>query len=169
MRDAVLAAAQAGSCVEVAVYEWGKTLIMGVRGLKLENVGLSNEDAQWLEAMNFSVTEVCRMFRVPPILVQTLEQASYNNVESLGQQFVKFSLTRWLTLWESAISHQMLGPIASQRYYAEHAVDALLRGTAGERAEFYKTMIESGVMHPDEARRLEKLPQRVDEKSLAAS
>ncbi len=147
----------------------GKTLIMGVRGLKLENVGLSNEDAQWLEAMNFSVTEVCRMFRVPPILVQTLEQASYNNVESLGQQFVKFSLTRWLTLWESAISHQMLGPIARQRYYAEHAVDALLRGTAGERAEFYKTMIDSGVMHPDEARRLENLPQRVDEKSLAAS
>lgn len=138
----------------------GKTLIMGVRGLKLENIGLSNEDAQWLEAMNFSVTEVCRMFRVPPILVQTLEQASYNNVESLGAQFVKFSLTRWLTLWESAISQQMLGPIARQRFYAEHAVDALLRGTATERAEFYKTMIESGVMDPEEARRLENLPAR---------
>ncbi|MCH2092036.1 MAG: phage portal protein [Pseudoxanthomonas sp.] len=138
----------------------GKTLIMGVRGLKLESIGLSNEDAQWLEAMNFSVTEVCRMFRVPPILVQTLEQASYNNVESLGAQFVKFSLTRWLTMWESAISQQMLGPIARQRYYAEHAVDALLRGTATERAEFYKTMIDSGVMDTEEARRLENLPQR---------
>lgn len=138
----------------------GKTLVMGLRGLKLENIGLSNEDAQWLEAMNFSVTEVCRMYRVPPILVQTLEQASYNNVESLGAQFVKFSLTRWLTLWESAISQQMLGPIARQRFYAEHAVDALLRGTATERAEFYKTMIASGVMDADEARRFENLPQR---------
>ncbi|WP_299341722.1 phage portal protein [uncultured Pseudoxanthomonas sp.] len=138
----------------------GKTLIMGVRGLKLENIGLTNEDAQWLEAMNFSVTEVCRIYRVPPILVQTLEQASYNNVESLGAQFVKFSLTRWLTLWESAISQQLLGPIARQRFYAEHAVDALLRGTATERAEFYKTMIDSGVMDADEARRFENLPAR---------
>jgi HK97 family phage portal protein len=147
----------------------GKTLIMGVRGLKLENIGLSNEDAQWLEAMNFSVTEVCRMFRVPPLFVQSLEQASYNNVESLGQQFVKFSLTRWLALWEASISHQLLGPIARQRYYAEHAVDALLRGTAGERAEFYKTMIASGVMQTGEARRLENLPPRAEEKSPAAS
>ncbi len=138
----------------------GRTMVMGLRGVKLEPFGLSNEDAQWLEAMNFSVTEVCRLFRVPPILVQTLEQASYNNVESLGEQFVKFSLTRWLNLWESAISHQMLGPIARQRFYAEHAVDALLRAQAKERSEFYKTMIDAGVMHPDEARRFENLPQR---------
>lgn len=149
----------------------GKTLIMGVRGLKLENVGLSNEDAQWLEAMNFSVTEVCRMFRVPPILVQTLEQASYNNVNELGQQFVRFSLTRWLTLWESAISQQVLGPIARQRYYAEHAVDALLRAQAGERAEFYaKALNNEPWMDVHEVRRLENLPQRdVDTKSLGAS
>lgn len=139
----------------------GKTLVMGMRGLKLENVGLSNEDAQWLEAMNFSVTEVCRMFRVPPILVQTLEQASYNNVNELGQQFVRFSLTRWLTLWESGISHQLLGPIARQRYYAEHAVDALLRAQAGERAEFYsKALNGESWMDVDEVRRLENLPQR---------
>lgn len=139
----------------------GKTLVMGMRGMKLENVGLSNEDAQWLEAMNFSVTEVCRLFRVPPILVQTLEQASYNNVNELGQQFVRFSLTRWMTLWESAISHQLLGPIARQRYYAEHAVDALLRAQAGERAEFYaKALNGESWMDVDEVRRLENLPQR---------
>lgn len=138
----------------------GKTLVMGVRGMKYQSVGLSNEDAEWLAAMNFSVTEVCRIYRVPPILVQTLEQASYNNVTSLGDQFVKFSLTRWINLWESAISQQLLGPIARQRYYAEHAVDALLRAQAGERATFYKTMIEAGVMDADEARRLENLPQR---------
>lgn len=139
----------------------GRTLVMGMRGVKLEPFGLSNEDAQWLEAMNFSVTEICRLFRVPPILVQTLEQASYNNVESLGEQFVKFSLTRWLNLWESAISHQMLGPIARQRFYAEHAVDALLRGTAGERAEFYaKALNNTPWMDVDEVRRLENLPPR---------
>lgn len=139
----------------------GKTLIMGLRGLKLENIGMTAEDAQWLEAMQFSVTEVCRMFRVPPILVQTLEQASYNNVESLGEQFVKFSLTRWLNLWESAISHQLLGPIGRQRFYSEHAVDALLRAQAGERAEFYaKALNNEPWMDVDEVRRLENLPQR---------
>lgn len=149
----------------------GKTLIMGIRGLKLEQIGLTAEDAQWLQAMNFGVTEVCRIFRVPPILVQTLEQASYNNVESLGEQFVKFSLTRWLNLWESAIAQQLLGPIARQRYYAEHAVDALLRGTAPQRAEFYaKALNGEPWMDADEVRRLENLPRReAAEKSLGNS
>jgi hypothetical protein len=59
------------------------------------------------------------MFRAPPIPVRTLEYASYNNVESLGAQFVEFSLTRWLTLCESAISQQMLGPSARQRFHAD--------------------------------------------------
>jgi HK97 family phage portal protein len=145
----------------------GKTLIMGMRGLKLENVGLSNEDAQWLEAMSFSVTEICRMFRVPPLFVQSLEQASYNNVTSLSDTFVKFSLTRWLSMWESAIAQQLLGPIARQRFYAEHAVDALMRAQAGERATFYKSGIDAGWLDVEEVRRLENLPPRAEEKSPA--
>ena len=145
----------------------GKTLVLP-RNMKWHTVGLSNEDAEWLAAMNFSVTEVCRLFRVPPILVQTLEQASYNNVNELGQQFVRFSLQRWLTMWEEGISRSLLGPIARQRYYAEHAVDGLLRAQPKERSEFYKSGIDAGWLDVDEVRRLENLPPRSAEKSLAA-
>lgn len=138
----------------------GKTMVLPP-GFKYESVGMSNEDSEWLAAKNFGVTEICRLFRVPPILVQTLEQASYNNVESLGAQFVKFSLTRWINLWESSISHQLLGPIARQRYYTEHSVDALLRGSATERADVYaKALNNEPWMDADEVRRLENLPPR---------
>ncbi|MDH5824323.1 phage portal protein [Luteimonas sp. RD2P54] len=137
----------------------GKTLILP-RNMKWQTVGLSNEDAEWIGAMNFSVTEICRLFRVPPILVQTLEQASYNNVNELGQQFVRFSLQRWLTMWEEGISRALLGPIARQRYYAEHAVDGLLRAQPKERSEFYKSGIDAGWLDVEEVRRLENLPQR---------
>lgn len=143
----------------------GKTLVMP-RGLKYQTVGLSNEDAEWLNAMQFGVTEVCRLFRVPPILVQELAHATYSNVTELGLQFVRFSLQRWLTLWEESISRSLLGPIARQRYYAEHAVDGLLRAQPKERAEFYKEGIAAGWLYADEVRRLENLPQR-DDKSLA--
>ncbi len=137
----------------------GKTMMLP-RGLKYTTVGLSNEDAEWLNAMQFGVTEVCRLFRVPPILVQTLEQASYNNVQELGQQFVRFSLQRWLTMWEECTSHQLLGPIARQRYWAEHSLEGLLRAQSKERAEFYKEGIAAGWLFADEVRRLENLPQR---------
>lgn len=137
----------------------GKVMTL-LRGMKWQDVGLSNEDAEWLTAMQFGVNEVCRIFRVPPILVQELTHATYSNVTELGLQFVRFSLQRWLTMWEESISYALLGPIARQRYYAEHAVDGLLRAQPKERSEFYKAGIDAGWLDVDEVRRLENLPQR---------
>jgi len=136
----------------------GKTMVLPP-GFKYETVGMSNEDSEWLAAQQFGVTEVCRMYRVPPILVQTLEQASYNNVAALGDHFVKYSLVRWINLWEASISAQLLGPISRQRYYAEHNVDALLRGNAKERSEVYANALNNAPwMTTDEVRRLENMP-----------
>lgn len=137
----------------------GKTLILP-RNMKYQTVGLSNEDAEWLQAMGFSVTEICRIFRVPPILVQDLTHATFTNVIELGQQFVRFSLQRWLTVWEEGISRSLLGPIARQRFYAEHALEGLLKAQPKERAEFYKSGIDAGWLDVEEVRRLENLPQR---------
>ena len=128
--------------------------------MKYQTVGLSDEDAEWLTAMQFGVAEVCRIFRVPPVLVQDLTHATYSNVERLGDYFVAFALQRWLTLWEEGISRSLLGPIARQRFYAEHAVDGLLRAQPKERAEFYKSGIDAGWLDPAEVRRLENLPAR---------
>lgn len=144
----------------------GKTLIMP-RGLKYQTVGLSNEDAEWLQAMQFGVTEICRLFRVPPTLVAELTHATFSNITELGLQFARFSLQRWLTCWEEAVTHQLLGPIARGRYYAEHSLEGLLRAQPKERAEFYKSGIDAGWLDVAEVRRLENLPQReVDGKSL---
>lgn len=146
----------------------GKTLIMP-RGLKYQSAGMSNEDAEWLQAMQFGVTEVCRLFRIPPTLVAELTHATFGNVTELGLQFARFSLQRWLTCWEEAVTHQLLGPIARGRYYAEHSLEGLLRAQPKERADFYASGITAGWLDVAEVRRLENLPQReVDAQSLAA-
>ena len=130
------------------------------RGVKWENIGISNEDMEFIAAQQFSVADICRIFRVPPVLVQDLTHATYSNVDRLGDYFVSFALQRWLTCWEEGISRSLLGPIARQRYYAEHQTGGLLRAQPKERSEFYKTMIDAGVMDAGECRKLENLPQR---------
>ena len=144
----------------------GKTMVL-LRGMKYHTVGLSNEDAEWLNAMQFGVTEICRIFRVPPILVQELAHATYSNVTELGLQFVRYSLARWISMWEEGITRSLLGPIARKRYYAEHAVDGLLRAQPKERAEFYGNAIRDGWMTAVEVRKLENLPA-INAQSLAA-
>jgi len=136
----------------------GKTAVLE-NGLAYQQVAMSLEDAQWIESQQFSVEQVARIFLVPPVMIGELGKgASYATTSELSRHFVKFSLRRWLTMWEQAVSNKLLGPIARKKYFAEHNVEALLRGDALTRAQFYQTGIQSGWLLPSEARRLENLP-----------
>ena len=137
----------------------GKTFI-APHGIKYRELSMTLADAEWIASMNFSVGEVCRIFRVPPVLVQELSHATFTNVIELGSQFVRFSLQRWMSMWESEISRSLLGPIARRRYFAEHSVEGLLRGNPEARADFYTKAIAAGWMDADEVRKLENLPAR---------
>jgi HK97 family phage portal protein len=135
----------------------GKPMLLS-NGFTFKPLSMNLEDAQFIAASQFNVEEVCRIFRVPPTIVSDLRHGNYSNTAELGSQFVRYSLARWLAMWETEISRSLLGPIARQRHFAEHAVDGLLRGNPEARAGFYETMIRAGVMLADEARRLENLP-----------
>lgn len=134
----------------------GRTAILE-NGLQFEALSMSNEDAQWLQSRQFSVEEISRIFNIPPVLLGDLRHANFSNSVEMARHFVTFTLRPWLTRWEQAAERALLGPIARRRYYVEHAAEGLLRGDSVNRAEFYKSGIESGWLLPSEARRLENL------------
>ena len=127
-------------------------------GVDFQTVSMSLEDAEWIAARQFSVEEVCRLFRVPPTIVGDLRHGNYSNSVELARQFVTLTLRRHLLMWEQAISHKLLTEAGRRTYFAEHQVEGLLRGDSGNRAAFYEKGIASGWLLPSEARRLENLP-----------
>lgn len=135
----------------------GKTAILE-NGLKYQQLSMSNEDAQWLESRQFSVEEVCRFFRMPPVLVADLRHANFSNSVEMNRWFVTHTLRRWLTMWEEGCERACLPPIARKRFFIEHNVEGLLRGDSAGRAAFYQSGISAGWMLPSEARTLENLP-----------
>lgn len=135
----------------------GKTPVLEA-GLTYKPVAMSLEDAEWIEARKFNVYEVCRLFRVPPVIVGAMESANYSNSVELNRQFVTLTLRRWLTMWEQAIASKCLSEAARRTYFAEHSVEGLLRGDSTTRAAFYASGIQAGWMKPSEARELENLP-----------
>lgn len=142
----------------------GKVLLFPFKG-EFKQLSMSNEDAEWVAAMQYSTEDVARIFRVPPTMIGDLRFGNYSNSVEMGAQFVRYSLQRPIAMWESEIQRSLLGPIARQRYYAEHAVEGLLRGAPEARADFYQKAIASGWMTVNEVRSLENLPQHpVDEK-----
>lgn len=135
----------------------GRTAILEA-GLNYQQISMSLEDAEWVQAMQFSVEQVCRIFRVPPTMVGDLRHGNYSNTSELARHFVVHTLRRHLVMWEQAVTRSLLGPIARSRYLVEHNAEGLLRGDSNNRADFYEKGIRSGWMLPSEARRLENLP-----------
>ena len=135
----------------------GRTAILE-SGVDFQPLSMSLEDASWIEARKLSVIEICRLFRVPPVIVQSMESANYSNSVELARQFVTMTLRRHLIAWEQAIAAKCLTDAGRRTYFAEHQVEGLLRGDSVNRAQFYASAIESGWMQPSYAARLENMP-----------
>lgn len=135
----------------------GKVAILE-SGMEFKEVSMTLEDAEWIAAMQFSVEQVCRIFRVPPTMVGDLRHGNYSNTSELARHFVVHTLRRHLVMWEQACTRALMGPMSRTRYLVEHNVEGLLRGDSNNRADFYDKGISAGWLLKSEARRLENLP-----------
>ncbi len=125
-------------------------------GMHYNQIGMSNADAQFLETRQFNIPEICRWFLVSPHLVGDLSRATFSNIEHLALEFVKMTLTAWLTRWEQDLWRCVLTTDEKgQGYYFKHNVNALLRGDFVSRMQGYASALQNGHLNIDEVRDLE--------------
>ena len=132
-----------------------KTAIMP-HGLKVTELNASMESSQFLEARRFAVIEVARAFKIPPHLLQSLDGATYTNIESQGREFVTYTLLPHLRRIEDAIARDLLGDDVGVMF-CEHDVHAFMRGDTAARAAWYQQMQGAGVLSINEIRQYEGL------------
>ena len=126
-------------------------------GMRIEQIGIPPEDAQFLETRRFQVDEIARVFRIPPHMLGELERATFSNIEHQGIEFVVYSLRPWLVRIEQRIWLDLLTPTERKRYFAEFLVDALLRGDFVARNQGYATARQWGWMSANDVRELENM------------
>lgn len=139
----------AGNAHKVAVLE---------EGMKYEAISLPPEDSQFLSTREFGVEEICRIFRVPPHLVQDLKRATFSNIEHQSIDFVVHTLDPWLVRIEKAIVKDCLVGKDKDTYFPKFNVDGLLRGDFKSRMDGYAVGISNGMMSINEARKKENMP-----------
>ena len=127
-------------------------------GMTFKPLNMKAEDAQLIQSRGFSVKDVCRIFKVPPHMIQDLEKSSFNNIEHQGLQFVMYTLMSWLKRWEQSLMRDLLLPEERTKYYIEFNVAGLLRGDTKTRYEAYAIGRQWGWLCVNDIRRLENLP-----------
>lgn len=126
-------------------------------GMEYERIGIPPEDAQFLETRKFQVTEIARMYNLPPHKIGDLERATFSNIEHENMDFVTRSVRPWLIRWEMGIAQQLMTAAERARYFAEFLVDGLLRGDTTARYGAYAVGRQNGWLSANDIRRLENM------------
>ncbi|WP_157779516.1 phage portal protein [Cupriavidus pauculus] len=130
------------------------------KGTGFTSLKFSPADAELLASRSFSVETICRWFRVPPVMIgHGDKQSSWpTSTEAQGALFLRYVLRSLISRIEQEIRRSLLTPAERTRYFAEFAIEGLLRGDSAARSAFYSTALQNGWMTRNEVRRLENLP-----------
>lgn len=139
-----------------SVENMGRPVILGA-GYSWEALTVNADDAQIVQQFNMTVEDIARVFRMPTHMLNVLQNATENNVNSTQRAFVTQTLGFYLEHIESGLDAWLnLG----DDEYSEYDVEAaMLRPDFKERMEAYAKAVQGGIYAPNEARNAEHLPE----------
>jgi len=122
-------------------------------GHDLKPLGTDPEKMQLVASQKFSVTEVARIYSLPPTFLQDLERATFSNSEQQDLHLVKHTVKRWLEQLEAEMNLKLFGRGSNR--IVEFNLDGLLRGDYVTRMNGNAQAINTGQLTPNEARALD--------------
>lgn len=130
----------------------GSTLVLD-GGMTWRGVSLSPEDSELLETRKFGIIEICRLFQVPPPIVQAYENNTFTNAAQAGLWFATFCLAPWARKIEAEFARSVFptnGP-----YELELDLSGFLRGDPETRWAAHEIALRNNVLDANEVRQIE--------------
>lgn len=140
----------------------GKALILE-EGMTVEKLGMTAEDAQWIESRKFSRTDIAMFFGVPPHMIGDTEPSTSwgSGLEQQSTGYVTYTAEDHLTMWEESIARDLLKRTETD-IYARFQRKSLVRGDIKTRWTTHVQSVQWGLMSPNEIRALEDMNPRDD-------
>lgn len=130
-----------------------KTLVLE-EGMTVEKLGLTAEDAQFLETRKFQIAEIARIFDIPLHMIGDLDRSTNNNIEQQSLEFVVYSMGPWFCRFEQCLNRDLI--YQKDRYF-EFLVDGLLRGDIKSRYAAYAVGRQWGWLSVNDVRAMENM------------
>jgi HK97 family phage portal protein len=140
----------------------GKTKLLD-RSAKFYPNTMTGVDSQLLETRRNQIEEICRFFRVMPIMAGYYDKsATYASAEQMFLAHVVHTLSPWYTRVEQSAMCQLLtDKEVAAGYFVRHNAAGLMRGSHTDRSNYFSKALGAGGspawMSQDEVRALEEL------------
>lgn len=127
-------------------------------GMSMEKIGLSNEDAQFLQTRVHQVKSVARWFNVPLVMLGEADKsATFASAEQFFLSFAVHTMLPWCVNWEQSISKDLLTERERKKFFAEFKMDGLMRGDLPSRYGAFKVGREWGWLSANDVRKIESM------------
>ncbi len=137
-------------------------------GLKWVSHSQTNEAAQLVEHRKLTREEVAAALDIPPPLIGILDKATFSNISEQHRMLYMDTMGPPLALLEETIQAQLIRQVPEwDGVFCEFDLAEVMKGDVKERSEAYQRYLQSGVMTPNELRRLENLPPVADPRADA--
>ena len=138
---------------EIMACDEGGIAIVG-NDMTYTPIHVSAADSQLLESRGFNVAEIARFYGISPTLLGDLTRSSYATFEATTLDFLTNCLQPRLTNIEQELNRKLLLRREKQQLKMHFAYETedLLRCTKTEMAQYYRDMINNGVMTVNEVR-----------------
>lgn len=129
-------------------------------GMTWKPISISARDAQFIEARQFQIEEIARIFNLPPHMLKDLRNATFTNIEAQDLSFLKHSLRPWLIRWQQAVQRDLISLVDDTTVegtqlpalFAEFDSDVITRADIKTRNDAHATAIQHGYMSINEVR-----------------
>jgi HK97 family phage portal protein len=126
-------------------------------GMEYEHGAMPLKDAEFVSTRRFQVEEIARWYGVPPHLLQDLSEANYAVSYEASKNFVEHTLRPLCVLMEQEANLRLFGYRAQGAVYSRINLAGLMRADPRTRGEYYRSLINAGVMSINEVRELEEM------------
>ena len=126
-------------------------------GWEYKEVSVPPNEAEWITTNDFSIANVSRWFGVP---TQKLgdSKVKYSNVEHMGIEFTQDTMSPIASKFECEYTNKLFQLPSEEELFCEFNLDAYLRADSVSKAETLAKYIQSALITPNEARRLDNRP-----------
>lgn len=123
-------------------------------GLKWEALSITSQDAELVAAWKMTVEDISRVFRVPPMLINSMENATFSNADTLMSFWLSSGLGFMIKHIEASLKAFFNLP---PREYIELDTEILMRTNLEGRIKALGEAVTKGILSPNEARSREHL------------
>jgi len=128
-----------------------------VNGTDIKVLGTDPVRQQMLEVRKFQVTEVARIWGIPPSFLQDHERSTFSNIESLNLHYSQHTILPRIAMLEAELNAKLTSD-RNRDTYVEFVMDGLERGDKKSQYEGFRTGIQGGFLMPSEVREWLNLP-----------